>query len=147
MKQQIKRLSYLFFVFIFISSYLELILVLQYGNPNISLIEPFTTPFFWPRLIISVIPSIVLIVFSSVRKQWADLGLILWVGAALGHAINTINSVFHPLKYLPNQHDNVIQTLYVITNSAQFVVLLSIIGFGVMFIINNNIVFKLPEDN
>ena len=146
MKKQIKLLSYLFLLLIFISSYLEIILTLQYGDPNISLMEPLITPFFWPRLIFAILPSIALIIFSSVRKQWADMGLILWIGIALGHASVTFNSVFHPIKYLPVRNDNVIKFLYTITNSSQFIVLLLIIVCVAIFSIKNDTVLKFRHE-
>jgi len=143
MKKQIKHLSYLFFVLIFISSYLEIILRLQYGNPNIPLTEPLTTLFFWPRLIISVMPAIALIIFSSVKKQWADVALILSMGTAIGHTFNTMHNVFHPFTYLITRSDNPLNLFYIISYSAQYIVLILIIILGVIFCFKNNNAIKL----
>lgn len=134
LKKQIRDLAYLLFILTFLSMSFEIALKSGSSSSFSDLFMPVMNAFYWPRFVIFQLPSLVIIILSSINKRYYERILkALFIFAApivVGLSINLYSSYKLIIPF--HQPEQFIQ-LYYVTLFSKTVVLLGITLLGIIW--------------
>lgn len=139
LKKKIHYLSYFLFIFTFLSLSFETALKSGAASSYSDLLTPITYSFYWPRFILFLIPSIVLILLSAHKKKQYDFilkGLFLFMAPIIVSRNMDIFSTYNLIPNL-NQSKHFIP-LYHFVTAVNAAIWMGIIILGIMWMFQNN---------
>lgn len=134
LKKQIHYLAYILFVLTFLSLSFETALKSGSASSYGDLFIPITDSFYWPRFIVFLLPSLILIVLSSLEKKQYERvlkGLFLFSAPIVASQNIDLFSAYAIIP-CPNQPENFIQ-LYYIASIFNALIWLGIITIGMIW--------------
>lgn len=138
-KKQILYLSYLFFVLTFLSMSFEIALKSGAASSLGGLFMPVINSFYWPRFVIFLLPSIVLIFFVSInKKQYERIlkGLFLMAAPIVASVSFSLFSSYQIIT--PFDQPEQFTQLYYVTLFSKFVIMLGITLLGMIWTFQND---------
>ena len=144
-KKQILYLSYLLFVLTFLSMSFEIALKSGAASSLSGLFMPVMNSFYWPRFVIFLMPSIVLIFFVSInKKQYERIlkGLFLIAAPIVASVSFSLFSSYQIIT--PFDQPEQFTQLYYVTLFSKFVIMLGITLLGMIWTFQND--HKITND-
>ena len=138
-KKLILYLSYLFFVLTFLCMSFEIALKSGAASSLSGLFMPVMNSFYWPRFVIFLLPSIVLIFFVSINKKQHERilkGLFLMATPIVASVSFSLFSSYQIIT--PFDQPEQFTQLYYVTLISKFVIMLGITLLGMIWIFQND---------